>query len=165
MELNDQLKRLDEKYESWLVLTRQQSVNSSSRDQSSRLNLDMRPSQPSAIAQQLLSRKSVFDEDSKRLEKTSDSSDTPPVTVNNVQCLTSIHKPSTISSPAHLTSSNSPLVSMTDAPCQPSTPTPVPPRDHHPGVSPLSGLSSPIRATAAKVVPPQLPIVKPAVAG
>ena len=49
--------------------------------------------------------------------------------------------------------------------CQPSTPTPVPPREHHPGVSvsPLSALS-PIRATPGKVVP-QLPPVRPAVAG
>merc|ERR1712226_1206429 len=68
LELEERLKLLDEKYESWSSHTRLPGSGPNRQEQGSRNNWDMKPAQPSAIVQKLLSRKSVFDEDSKRLE-------------------------------------------------------------------------------------------------
>ena len=67
LELEERLKLLDEKYQSWSSLTRPASLGGR-EPPGARYNLDIKPAQPSAIVQKLLSRKSVFDEDSKRLE-------------------------------------------------------------------------------------------------
>ena len=66
-DLQKRLKILDEKYKSWSNVSCLPG-SGSNRQEGSRFNLDIKPAQPSAIVQKLLSRKSVFDEDSKRLE-------------------------------------------------------------------------------------------------
>ena len=68
LELEERLKLLDEKYQSWSSLTRVSGSGPGREAGGGRFNLDIKPAQPSAIVQKLLSRKSVFDEDSKRLE-------------------------------------------------------------------------------------------------
>ena len=153
LELHDQLKLFEKKYETWSVLTRQQNSSSSRQDQSSRLNLDMRPSQPSAIAQQLLSRKSVFDEDSKRLEKTSDPSETasgPSLPSGPSQIMSPVSTPAPVN--------NSPLLSVSsDAPVLPLSDHVVPfPRDIDSVMSPMSSMS-PVRPTIPSKMSQQLP--------
>ena len=68
LELEERLKLLDEKYVHWSSLTRVPGSGPGREGGGGRYNLDIKPAQPSAIVQKLLSRKSVFDEDSKRLE-------------------------------------------------------------------------------------------------
>merc|ERR1711953_1053631 len=68
MGLEERLKLLDEKYVHWSSLTRVPGSGPGREGGGGRYNLDIKPAQPSAIVQKLLSRKSVFDEDSKRLE-------------------------------------------------------------------------------------------------
>ena len=76
MDIDERIKLLKERFDAWDGHTRQLGSGSARQDQASRFNLDRRPSQPSAIVQQLLSRKSVFDEDSRRLERTNEPSET-----------------------------------------------------------------------------------------
>merc|ERR1712012_882537 len=68
LELEERLKLLDEKYVHWSSITRVPGSGPGREGGGGRYNLDIKPAQPSAIVQKLLSRKSVFDEDSKRLE-------------------------------------------------------------------------------------------------
>merc|ERR1711953_1521555 len=68
MGLEERLKLLDEKYVHWSSLTRVPGSGPGREGGGGRYNLDIKPAQPSAIVQKLLSGKSVFDEDSKRLE-------------------------------------------------------------------------------------------------
>ena len=64
--LDERIKSLNEQYEKWSGSVR---VGGPGRSDGSRsFNIDIKPNQPSAIVQKLLSRKSVFDDDSKRLE-------------------------------------------------------------------------------------------------
>ena len=169
LELNDQLKLFHEKYEAWSVLTRQQSCGSSRQDQSSRLNLDMRPSQPSAIAQQLLSKKSVFDEDSKRLEKTFDPSETAASPAASTPgSAGSGFTPSVTSAPSLPVTNNSPLIASSTNNTNPVLPlsennfqTSSVPREIHPAaVTPMSSSVSPIRAATPGKITPQLPPIR-----
>ena len=62
--LDERIKTFNEQYEKWNGRV----AGSGRSDTASRFNLDLKPNQPSAIVQKLLARKSVFDDDTKRLE-------------------------------------------------------------------------------------------------
>ena len=70
-DLDERIKSFNEQYERWSGSVRV-SGSGSGRNESGRFNIDIRPNQPSAIVQKLLSRKSVLDDDSKRLENLKD---------------------------------------------------------------------------------------------
>merc|ERR1712106_996212 len=169
--LQERLKLLDEKYEAWSGLVRP-GTGSNRQDQTSRFNLDMKPAQPSAIVQKLLARKSVFDEDTKRLEKKYEPSEdekqdssgsgpgTPGLTMGSGYATISTLSHNSGSIPASnyaadspLLSADSPVLSMTDSNFQTSLPREIP-------TMPLNSVS-PIRSTAAAKLPPQLPLRQP----
>merc|ERR1712106_286484 len=169
--LQERLKLLDEKYEAWSGLVRP-GTGSNRQDQTSRFNLDMKPAQPSAIVQKLLSRKSVFDEDSKRLEKKYEAPDeekqdssgsgpgTPGLTMGSGYATISTlsHNSGSMSAlnyaaDSPLLSADSPVLSMTDSNFQTSLPREIP-------TMPLNSVS-PIRSTTAAKLPPQLPLRQP----
>jgi hypothetical protein len=99
-----------------------------------RINLDLKPTQPSSIVQRLLSRKSVFDEDSKRLESSSTTLDVAPphqdelennsknMSVGSVNFSTGYNTISTLSDKASHLSSNSLSSSSSSKPCSTSSP-------------------------------------------
>merc|ERR1712013_279280 len=108
LELEERLKLLDEKYVHWTSLTRVPGSGPGREGGGGRYNLDIKPAQPSAIVQKLLSRKSVFDEDSKRLkninekydpseEENGESGGLPPVanynTISTLPLKTSMQEP------------------------------------------------------------------------
>ena len=73
--LDERIKSLNEQYEKWSGSVRVAGPGRS--DGSRNFNIDIKPNQPSAIVQKLLSRKSVFDDDSKRLETRENEKETP----------------------------------------------------------------------------------------
>ena len=72
MNIDERIKALKERFDAWDGHTKTLGSGSARQDQASRFNIDRRPSEPSAIVQKLLKRKSVFDEDSRRLERTNE---------------------------------------------------------------------------------------------
>jgi len=167
--LTERLKLLDEKYEAWSGLIRPGS-GSNRQDQSSRFNLDMKPAQPSAIVQKLLARKSVFDEDTKRLEKKYEPPEeekgesgsgipgTPGMGSGYATISTLSHNPVPVTVASYIADSprmsgDSPVLSMTDSNFQTSLPREIP-------TMPLNSVS-PIRSAAAAKLPAQLPLRQP----
>merc|ERR1712142_103085 len=167
--LTERLKLLDEKYEAWSGLIRPGS-GSNRQDQTSRFNLEMKPAQPSAIVQKLLARKSVFDEDTKRLEKKyeppeeekqdigSGTPGTPGMGSGYATISTLSHNPVPVTVASYIADSpllqgDSPVLSMTDSNFPTSLPREIP-------TMPLNSVS-PIRSATASKLPTQLPLRQP----
>ena len=134
MDIDERIKLLKERFDAWDGHTRQLGSGSARQDQASRFNLDRRPSQPSAIVQQLLSRKSVFDEDSRRLERTNEPSETD-------QGGRTPSTPSTPSTPGLSLNTAAPAPApapVRDTNVKPESASPSPSSEKSSGVAPLS---------------------------